>query len=96
MNDQGTGASARLAGLEIAGKTGTSQVVAHTAHEDSSKRPWEGRNHAWFASYAPAAAPEIVIVVFVEHGGQGSRAAAPIARALYETKFGLEKPPAAS
>jgi penicillin-binding protein 2 len=94
VNDQGTGASARVAGVEIAGKTGTSQVVAHAAHEDSSTRPWEERNHAWFASFAPYSNPEIVIVVFVEHGGQGSRAAAPIAKALYEKQFGTAQRPA--
>ena len=39
------------------------------------------------ASYAPAVVPELVIVVFVEHGGQGSRVAAPIAKLLYERFF---------
>jgi penicillin-binding protein 2 len=96
VNDQGTGAAARVAGVEIAGKTGTSQVVTHTAHEDTSARPWEERNHAWFASFAPFAAPEIVVVVFVEHGGQGSRTAAPIARALYEKYFRTDQRPAAA
>jgi penicillin-binding protein 2 len=98
VNDHGTGASAHVAGLEIAGKTGTSQVVTHTAHEDTSSRPWEERNHAWFGSFAPYSAPEIVIVVFVEHGGQGSRAAAPIAKVLYEKYFadGVDHRPAAA
>jgi hypothetical protein len=50
--------------------------------------PWHQRNHAWFGAYAPAERPELVVVVFVEHGGQGSRAAAPIARALYAHAFG--------
>ncbi len=87
VNDQGTGASARVPGLEIAGKTGTVQVVSHEAYQDTSTLPWERRNHAWFASYAPAAAPELVIIVFIEHGGQGSRVAAPIAKLLYERFF---------
>jgi penicillin-binding protein 2 len=87
VNDQGTGASARVPGLEIAGKTGTVQVISQEAYQDTSSLPWERRNHAWFASYAPAAAPELVIIVFVEHGGQGSRVAAPIAKLLYERFF---------
>jgi penicillin-binding protein 2 len=87
VNDAGTGAASRVAGLEIAGKTGTVQVIGHEAYQDTSVLAWERRNHAWFASYAPAAAPELVVVVFIEHGGQGSRAAAPIARILYETFF---------
>jgi len=84
----GTGAVARVPGLEIAGKTGTTQVASQEAYSDSSKLPWELRNHAWFASYAPAASPELVIVVFIEHGGKGSGAAAPVARALMERYFG--------
>lgn len=96
VNDGGTGASARVAGVEIAGKTGTVQVVAHTAFEDSSLRPYEERNHAWFASFAPYNNPTVVIVVFLEHGGQGSRAAAPVAKVLYEKLFrpDLRPPPA--
>jgi hypothetical protein len=70
------GASARLANVHVAGKTGTTQVVSQAAYSDSRELPWERRNHAWFASYAPAESPELVVVVFVEHGGQGSRAAA--------------------
>jgi penicillin-binding protein 2 len=87
VNDFGTGAAARVAGLEIAGKTGTVQVIGHAAYQDTSQLAWERRNHAWFASYAPAAAPELVVIVFIEHGGQGSRVAAPVAKVLYETFF---------
>jgi penicillin-binding protein 2 len=84
----GTGAAARVPGVEIAGKTGTVQVVSQEAYSDTSQVAWERRNHAWFAAYAPAARPELVVVVFVEHGGMGSRAAAPIAKALYARYFG--------
>jgi len=83
----GTGETAALTSYEVAGKTGTVQVVSHQAWQDTSTLPWEQRNHAWFASYAPAGAPELVVVVFVEHGGQGSRAAAPIAGALHAFYF---------
>lgn len=85
VNEEGgTGAAARLDGLDIAGKTGTSQVIAQKTWTDSSSLAYEHRDHAWFASFAPAAAPRLVVVVFVEHGGKGSAAAAPIAKALYE------------
>lgn len=97
VNAGGTAAAVRLPGIEIAGKTGTSQVVSHEAWQDTSNLPWEQRNHAWFASYAPAAAPELVIVVFVEHGGQGSRVAAPIAKDLHALWFRVDTgSPAAS
>lgn len=89
--ERGTARIARLPGITTAGKTGTVQVVAQEAYVDSSLvLPWELRNHAWFASYAPAERPELVVVVFVEHGGKGSAVAAPIAKALFTLYFGLD------
>jgi penicillin-binding protein 2 len=79
--------------VRIAGKTGTVQVVGR-AGVDGRERPEELENHAWFVSFAPAEAPELVVVVFVEHGGGGSRSAAPIARALYEEYFSRHPDPA--
>lgn len=69
---KGTGHSAYLPGLSIAGKTGTA--------ED----PPRGEPHAWFVSFAPADNPKMVIVVFVEQGGKGGEVAAPIAREIYK------------
>lgn len=83
----GTGRIARIDGLDVAGKTGTVQVVAQETWIDSETLPFEKRDHAWFVSFAPTNAPELVIVVFVEHGGKGSAAAAPIARELYAKYF---------
>jgi len=85
--------SARSDLVRIAGKTGTVQVVGRSA-ADGKERPEELENHAWFVSFAPAEAPELVVVVFVEHGGGGSRSAAPIARALYEEYFSRHPDPA--
>ena len=80
---EGAGA-ARLksAGLVVSGKTGTAQVRA--LKRDKEGRPvaevaYEGRDHAWFAGYAPAEDPVVAVAVLVEHGGSGGRAAAPIA-----------------
>ncbi len=87
VNDGGTAGVARVPGLDIAGKTGTAQVVRQETWTDNSQLQAEDRDHAWFASFAPAGDPKIVIVVFVEHGGHGSRTAAPIAKALYEKFF---------
>jgi len=84
---QGTGKTARIEGWDVAGKTGTAQVVRQETWTDNEDLPPEHRDHAWFASYAPAEDPRLVVVVFVEHGGAGSRAAAPIAKALYEKFF---------
>ncbi len=83
----GTGAAARVAGLDVAGKTGTTQIASQEAYADSANLPWEQRNHAWFAAYAPAPSPRLVVVVFVEHGGHSS-VAATLAKALMERYFG--------
>ncbi len=79
--------------VTIAGKTGTVQVVGREGL-DGRARPEALQNHAWFVSFAPAGAPELVVVAFVEHGGSGSGGAAPIARALYEEYFARHPDPA--
>ena len=71
----------------IAGKTGTAQVVhqeTRTSPDDLESIPWERRDHALFAAFAPVDDPTIAVAVVVEHGGSGSRAAAPIARELID------------
>ena len=89
--ERGTGYNANVPELEVAGKTGTVQVVAQETWTKSEDLPFEKRDHAWFAAFAPVDDPELVVAVFVEHGGGGSRAAAPIAKVIYE-EF-LEKRP---
>ena len=65
----GTGfKTVRLSGVTIAGKTGTA--------ETAPGKP----DHAWFTGYFPADNPQYVVVVALEHGGSGSKAAGPIAR----------------
>ena len=90
VNERGSGASARLADFEVAGKTGTAQVVEQKTWTDSDQLPEKLRDHAWFTSYGPYDDPELVVVVFVENGGHGSRAAAPMAKAIYERYVRLE------
>ncbi len=64
----------------MSGKTGTAQVSHVTPRGVDPGKVWYfNRDHAWFAGYAPAAAPEIAIVVLVEHGGGGGKNAVPIA-----------------
>ncbi len=66
----GAGRRAAPPGLAVAGKTGTAAAV---------EGPW---THAWFAGYAPADRPEIVLVVFLERG-RGGGDAAPLARQIF-------------
>ena len=86
----GSGTARRIGeGLtyRIAGKTGTAQVVSQetrTSPDDLESIPWERRDHALFAAFAPVDNPAIAVAVVVEHGGSGSRAAAPIARELID------------
>lgn len=85
---EGTGTAAGVAGLEIAGKTGTAQVIEQKTWVDSATLPFEQRDHAWFASFGDYHDPELVVVVFVEHGGKGSTEATPLAKTLYEKYYG--------
>lgn len=68
------------------GKTGTAQVYQLAAgKKDKSEEVAEHlRDHAWFIAFAPVDAPRIAIAVVVEHGGGGSTAAAPVARATLD------------
>lgn len=84
MTRSGTGTRARIDGVEVAGKTGTAQVV-QLGREKAGPR--EAKDHAWFACYAPADDPEIAVVVLVEHGGHGGESAAPVAREILRTYF---------
>lgn len=83
----GTGIAAAIQGLDIAGKTGTAQVITQERRIDNEDLARENRDHAWFASFAPLNDPRLVVVVFVEHGGAGSKAAAPLAKKMYEAFF---------
>jgi penicillin-binding protein A len=76
--DSGTGTTARISGVKVAGKTGTAQ-------SDKNRSPY-----AWFVSFAPADDPQVAVAVMVEDAGvardaiSGSGLAAPIARAVME------------
>jgi penicillin-binding protein 2 len=89
VNEEGgTGGNARVAGLNIAGKTGTVQVIAQSGWFSTAGMPFMSRDHAWFASYAPNDNPQMVVVVFVEHAGtHGGVDSAPLAKLLYESRF---------
>ena len=92
-NRRGTAYSSRIIedAFRMAGKTGTSQV--RSAVVDNNSVPWEQRDHALFVNFAPFENPKIAVSVVVEHGGGGSRAAAPIARDITLQALYGEDPP---
>jgi penicillin-binding protein 2 len=82
--DGGTGAGARCPGLNIAGKTGTAQVVS-TGLQDSAHKP-RYRNNAWFVGYSPSPDPDIAVAVLVMRG-EHSSVAAPIAADIIKADY---------
>jgi penicillin-binding protein 2 len=88
---EGTGARARLPGVDVCGKTGSAQVVAK-ARLERSPGSRELIPHGWFVAFAPADRPRIALAVLVEHGGSGGEAAAPVARQILAHFFGLDRP----
>jgi len=82
--DGGTGVEARCPGIDIAGKTGTAQVVSvelmKSAHNASFK------NNAWFVGFAPSTKPEIVVAALVLRG-EHSTVAVPVAREVIKAYF---------
>ncbi len=90
----GTGGRARLEGIDVAGKTGTAQVISmpeNTENGQEIELPYKFRDHAWFVAVAPVKDPEIALAVLVEHSGQGGLVAAPIAKKILETYFSRKK-----
>ena len=81
VNEGGTATGIKLVGFDIAGKTGTAQVVS------LGKEGSEHKDHSWFVSYAPAYKPEISCVALIENAGLGSRFGAPAVRAIYDVYY---------
>jgi len=85
----GTAYLSRPPSVSAGGKTGTAQVVGR---ESGLTAKGKYDDHAWFIGFAPIDDPRIVVAVFVENGGHGSAAAAPLAKALFEHRFGKGEP----
>ncbi|MEO0083340.1 MAG: penicillin-binding protein 2 [candidate division WOR-3 bacterium] len=74
----GTGTSAQVFGITVAGKTGTAENPPNL-------------DHAWFVGYAPAEQPEVVFCAIVENVGKGGAIAAPIVGKLIEKYFAIKQ-----
>ena len=68
----------------MAGKTGTAQVISMARDAKGHPIPVHNKDkdHAWFVGFGPYEHPQVAIAVFVEHGGHGGHAAAPVAAAV--------------
>lgn len=92
VSETGTGHRAQLdeLGVNVAGKTGTAEYCDDIARKVGRCDVAKGATlptHAWFVAYAPAEAPEIVVVAWVYDGGEGSVTAAPIVRDVLDFYF---------
>ncbi len=85
VNDGGTGIRARLPGIEVCGKTGTSQLASLRAMRNR-KLAETLKDNAWFVGFAPKHDPEIVVVALFE-GGEHGHLAAPIVRDVIKAYF---------
>ena len=76
----------------MGGKSGTAQVVkqAQDQEKQDANIAEHLRHHALFIAYAPFDQPSIVVAVVVEHGGGGSRNAAPVAKSVIEAWLSQE------
>jgi penicillin-binding protein 2 len=94
----GTAYRSKLPDVKFAGKTGTAQVMKLGQKQklDPTTQEYLSRDHAWFASFAPADDPEIVVVVLNEHGGWGAEAAAPAASRVVASYFRMKREEAAA
>ncbi len=74
VNAAGTGGTARIAGHDVSGKTGSAQVISN-AGRAAARTTKNLRDHGWFVFFAPRDNPTIAGVVFAEHGIHGGNAA---------------------
>jgi cell division protein FtsI/penicillin-binding protein 2 len=89
--DDGTGVAAQLHGIQVAGKTGTAELgpKAGAPPPAEGEQP-EQETDAWFTCFAPASDPKIVVAVMVVNSdGDGGTVAAPIARQIMASYFGV-------
>ncbi len=86
VNAAGTAGRARIAGRDVAGKTGTAQVISIQGRERARGSGKDLRDHGWFVFMVPRDNPELAGVIFAEHAEHGYLAA-PIAKHIIETYY---------
>jgi penicillin-binding protein 2 len=87
---RGTAKYLKIPGVELAGKTGTSQVMGFSAdqiYQPCMSRPIQQRHHGWFVAWAPADKPEITVAAIAEHSCHGNTGAGPVVRDVIRAYF---------
>jgi penicillin-binding protein 2 len=87
---RGTARSLKIPGVQMAGKTGTAQVMSFSADQIYSSceaRPIQMRHHGWYVAWAPWDKPEIIVAALAQHSCHGNPGAAPIVRDVIEAYF---------
>jgi penicillin-binding protein 2 len=90
VNAAGTGGRARIDGRDVAGKTGTAQVISIQGKERAGKTDRDLRDHGWFVFFAPRDNPRLAGVIFAEHAEHGYLGA-PIAKHVINTYFAKQE-----
>jgi penicillin-binding protein 2 len=91
VNDGGTGKGAFVEGMDVCGKTGSTQLISRESAERLSRAGREIKTHSWFSGFAPRDNPRIVVTVLVEYGGGGGATAAPVAGRIFELFEDIQK-----
>jgi penicillin-binding protein 2 len=86
VNEGGTGAGARIEGVEFSGKTGSAQRVSNDLRKSGLLDKDDTSDNGWFVGFAPRQNPEIVVAVLLE-GGEHGALAAPVARDVIKSYF---------
>lgn len=88
--ERGTARANKLIGVEMAGKTGTTQVRSFSAEDIYNRcdaRPIYQRHHGWFVAFAPVDKPEIAVAVLAQHACSGGRGSAPVVHDIMQAYF---------
>jgi len=83
VNAEGTARAARVEGMDVCGKTGSTQLVSRKTAEKLGESRRETKTHSWFTGFAPRTDSRVAVTLLVEYGGMGGSTAAPVARELF-------------
>ncbi len=83
-SEGGTGKGAFVEGMDVCGKTGSTQVMSRESAQRLARAGREVKTHSWFTGFAPRVNPQIVVTVLVEFGGGGGATAAPVAGRIFK------------